>query len=133
MVLCHCIVVQHGSEPATVRCRSGALPNAVTWGALEDVFDLEDKVTASVVGAIAPKLEEAEIERAKRKPTESLHAYDYYLRGKALFDESDKYDSREAADEGLRLFYKAIELDPNFASAYGVAGTYFIIRRRGAG
>jgi TolB-like protein len=98
-------------------------------GALEDVFDLEDKVTASVVGAIAPKLEEAEIERAKRKPTESLHAYDYYLRGKALFDESDKYDSREAADEGLRLFYKAIELDPNFASAYGIAGTYFIVRK----
>ena len=48
-------------------------------GALEDIFDLQDQVTASVVGAIAPKLEQAEIERAKRKPTESLDAYDYYL------------------------------------------------------
>ena len=46
-------------------------------GALEDIFDLQDQVTASVVGAIAPKLERAEIERAKRKPTESLDAYDY--------------------------------------------------------
>jgi TolB-like protein len=45
-------------------------------GDLEDIFDLQDRVTASVVGAIAPKLEQAEIERAKRKPTESLDAYD---------------------------------------------------------
>ena len=52
-------------------------------GALDDIFDLQDQVTASVVGAIAPKLEQAEIERAKRKPTESLDAYDYYLRGMA--------------------------------------------------
>ena len=49
-------------------------------GALEDIFDLQDQVTASVVGAIAPKLEQAEIERTKRKPTENLDAYDYYLR-----------------------------------------------------
>src|SRR5262249_43776350 len=47
-------------------------------GALDDIFDLQDKVTESVVGAIAPAVEKAEIERAKRKPTESLDAYDYY-------------------------------------------------------
>ena len=45
-------------------------------GALEDVFELQDKVTASVVGAIAPRLQQAEIGRARRKPTESLDAYD---------------------------------------------------------
>jgi hypothetical protein len=44
-------------------------------GILENIFDLRDTVTASVVGAIAPKLEQAEIERAKRKPTERLDAY----------------------------------------------------------
>src|SRR5262249_38800271 len=52
-------------------------------GGLEDIFDLQDQVTASVVGAIAPKLEQAEIERVRRKPTESRDAYDYYLRGLA--------------------------------------------------
>ena len=46
-------------------------------GALEDIFDLQDQVTASVVGAIAPKLEQAEIERTRHKPTENLDAYDY--------------------------------------------------------
>ena len=80
-------------------------------GALEDIFDLQDQVTASVVGAIAPKLEQAEIERAKRKPTESLDAYDYYLRGLASLSSVDQGGNNEA----LRLFYKAIELDPEFS------------------
>ena len=74
-------------------------------------------MTASVVGAIAPQLERAEIERAKRKPTESLDAYDYYLRGMADLHRG----TREAIDEALPLFDKAIELDPDFASAYGMA------------
>jgi len=43
-------------------------------GTLDDIFALQDQITASVVGAIAPQLERAEIERAKRKPTESLDA-----------------------------------------------------------
>ena len=52
-------------------------------GALEDVFELQDQVAASVVGAIAPSVTQAEMERAKRKPTSSLDAYDYYLRALA--------------------------------------------------
>src|SRR3979411_1414205 len=47
---------------------------------LEEIFDRQDRVTASVVGAISPKLEQAEIDRSRRKPTENLQAYDYYLR-----------------------------------------------------
>jgi TolB-like protein/class 3 adenylate cyclase/tetratricopeptide (TPR) repeat protein len=86
-------------------------------GGLEDVFDLQDKVTTNVVGAIAPTLERAEIERAKRKPTESLDAYDYFLRGMASVHQW----TSEANDEALRLFRKSIELDPDFASAYGIA------------
>ena len=54
-------------------------------GGLGDIFDLQDQVTESVVGAIAPAVEKAEIERAKRKPTESLDAYALYLRGLASF------------------------------------------------
>src|SRR5262249_34634637 len=52
-------------------------------GTIEDVFELQDQVTASVVGAIAPRLRQAEIERARHKPTESLDAYDLFLRGLA--------------------------------------------------
>lgn len=86
-------------------------------GTIDDIFELQDQVTASVVGAIAPQLERAEIERAKRKPTESLDAYDYHLRGMASFHRG----TREAVEEALPLFHRAIELDPGFASAYGMA------------
>lgn len=86
-------------------------------GMLHDIFELQDQIAESVVGAIAPQLERAEIERAKRKPTESLDAYDYYLRGMAKLHNG----TREAIEQALPLFYKAIELDPEFASAYGMA------------
>ena len=94
-------------------------------GAIEDIFDLQDQVTASVIGAISPKLEQAEIERAKRKPTESLDAYDYYLRGMA----SHNQWTRESNEEALRLFYRAIELDPGFATAHGLAAWSFVWRK----
>jgi TolB-like protein len=94
-------------------------------GELEDVFDLQDQVTASVIGAIAPKLEQVEIERAKRKPTESLDAYDYYLRGLA----NSSQWSKEPTDEALHMFYRAIELDPGFAAAYGMAAYCFVMRK----
>ena len=94
-------------------------------GALENIFDLQDQVTASVVGAIAPQLERAEIERAKRKPTERLDAYDYYLRGMASFYRWTK----DETDEALRLFLRATELDPNFASAYGMAAWCYVWRK----
>jgi TolB-like protein/class 3 adenylate cyclase len=89
-------------------------------GGLGDIFALQDQVTESVVGAIAPAVEKAEIDRAKRKPTESLDAYTLYLRGLAKFYQ---YGSRHANDEALGLFNSAIELDPDFASAYARAAT----------
>jgi TolB-like protein len=86
-------------------------------GTLDDVFALQDQVAASVVGAIAPTLESAEIERAQRKPTESLDAYDYYLRGMAAF----RPGTREATDQAFPIFIRATELDPGYASAYAMA------------
>ncbi len=94
-------------------------------GELEDIFDLQDKVTAKVIGALAPKLELAEIERALRKPTESLDAYDYYLRGMGIYNQWN----REASREALSLFKRAIEHDPKFASAYGMAARCYVQRK----
>jgi TolB-like protein len=86
-------------------------------GTLADIFELQDQMAESVVGALAPQLERAEIERAKRKPTESLDAYDYYLRGIAKLHSG----TRESIAAALPLFRQAIERDPEFASAYGMA------------
>jgi adenylate cyclase len=87
-------------------------------GGLGDIFDLQDQVTERVVGALAPAVETAEIERAKYKPTESLDAYAIYLRGLAKFYQ---YGNQQATVEALRLFNSAIELDPDFALAYSHA------------
>src|SRR5262245_18618627 len=86
-------------------------------GRIDDIFELQDQLTEDVVGAISPQLERAEIERAQRKPTESLDAYDLYLRGVAHLH----HGTREAVDEALVLLYKAIERDPAYAAVYGAA------------
>jgi TolB-like protein len=113
---------------------TGQLIDAITgahlWAerfddALEEVFDLQDKVTARVAAAIFPTLEQAEFERSKRKQTDSLDAYDYYLRAMAKFHQQ----SNEAISEAIQLYYKAIEIDPGFAAAYGMAAWCFTMRR----
>jgi hypothetical protein len=82
---------------------------------------LQDRVTSSVIGAISPELERAEIARARRKPTESLQAYDYYLR--AQF--STFQWTREGNGEALRMAKQAVSLDPGFALAYAFAANTF--------
>jgi TolB-like protein/class 3 adenylate cyclase len=128
-------VLEGSVRKAANRVRiTGQLVDAMTgahlWadrfdGGLDDIFELQDQVTVSVVGAIAPTLEQAEIERSKRKPTENLDAYDYYLRGVA----SAIPYTREGDNEALRLFYRAIELDPDFAVSYGWAAWIFVTRK----
>jgi hypothetical protein len=49
----------------------------------EDIFDLQDRVTNNVIGAISPRLLQAEFDRIQRKPTENLQAYDHVLRALA--------------------------------------------------
>ena len=117
-----CSKAAFGSQVNRVRI-TGQLIEAATgahlWadkfeGQLQDVFDLQDKITVSVVGAIAPRLIEAEVERAKRKPPESWDAYDYYLRGLAFYAQH----TAEANEQALPLFRKAIHLNPEFGLAY---------------
>ncbi|MEH2558629.1 TolB-like protein/tetratricopeptide (TPR) repeat protein [Bradyrhizobium algeriense] len=90
-------------------------------GHLEDIFDLQDHLTGSVIGAISPQLERAEMERAQRKPTENLQAYDYYLRARL----ANYQFTRESNVEALRLAKIAISLDPAFARAYAFAANTF--------
>jgi TolB-like protein/Tfp pilus assembly protein PilF len=130
-------VLEGSVRKATNRIRiTGQLIDAATgahlWadryeGTLDDIFDLQDQVAASVVGAIAPQLEYAEIERAKRKPTENLDAYEHYHRGIASLsrDPSD----RKANSDALEYFVKAIEIDPDFAAAYGMAAWCYVWRK----
>ena len=93
-------------------------------GPIEDVFDLQDRITANVIGAIEPSLRGAEIARAERKRPDNLGAYDLYLR--AL---SHAYDySREGRSLALELLDKALAMDPDYAEAHGLAAWCHIQR-----
>jgi TolB-like protein/class 3 adenylate cyclase len=94
-------------------------------GELKDIFDLQDNVATKVVGAIAPKMEQAEIARANRKPTESLDAYDCFLRG----TENLHRQTQESVGQALQLLKKAIQLDPHYAAAYGTAAYCYAMRK----
>jgi adenylate cyclase len=83
-------------------------------GNLEDAFDLQDRITSSTVGAIAPKLQASEFERLKRKPTENPSAYDSYLRGLAQLYQFKK----ETLEQAIELFRTAIAIDSQYASPY---------------
>jgi DNA-binding winged helix-turn-helix (wHTH) protein/tetratricopeptide (TPR) repeat protein len=86
---------------------------------------LQDRVTTEIVGALVPRLERAEIERALRKPLRSLDARDLCLRGMASLHRWD----RAGIDDALRLFQGAIQTDPEFAAAYGMAAYCYVQRQ----
>jgi adenylate cyclase len=88
-------------------------------GRLEDIFDLQDRITESVVGAVEPSLRRAEVERARAKPTVSLHAYDYFLRAWQKLS----IDPRpQAIDDAMEELRRAIGLDPDYSAAKALYG-----------
>lgn len=95
-------------------------------GLVDDVFHLQDQVTASVVGAIAPKVELAEIRRVRRKPTENMSAYDHYLRGVELLRGNSSASNRLAREQ----FERAVHLDPQFALASAYLALALLVEHR---
>ena len=83
-------------------------------GTLDDVFDLQDRITASVVGIVEPNLRQAEIERARRKRPDNLGAYDLFLRAVPYFQSIMPGD----ANIGIGLLEEALKLDPYYAAAH---------------
>ena len=81
---------------------------------LVDVFKVQDDVTLQIVSSIPSRLENADIDRIKRKPLEDHVAYDYMLRGRIHHHRSTREDNGEA----LQMLDRAIKLNPDFAEAY---------------
>jgi TolB-like protein/Flp pilus assembly protein TadD len=100
-----------------------ALNGLLLWsdsytGEFRDVFALRNQITQSVAGKLAIKLIDIESQRAFKKPTENLDAYDYLLRGRDYYARN----TRSGNDQAKILFERAIELDPAYASAYVALG-----------
>jgi len=90
----------------------------------ENIFALQDKITHKIVSALAVKLTASEQEQVTHKGTDSIEAYDAFLKGRGhLIRWTTAEDIRKA------VFYlkKAIELDPNYGRAYAALGfAYFL-------
>ena len=83
-------------------------------GTLEDVFELQDRITESIVWAIQPSIRHAELERNRVKPTSNLQAYDLLLRAlPGLMPDSNK----AGRDEALSFIRRALEMDPRYSLA----------------
>src|SRR5215468_4198919 len=94
-------------------------------GALDDIFALQDQVASSVAGAIEPKLRQSEIERASRKPTANLTAYDLYLRALA---QSYRY-TEEGLTKAVALARQALAIDPTYTPAAAAIGWFRSLQR----
>jgi TolB-like protein/class 3 adenylate cyclase len=108
-----------------------AISGAHLWGDrfdgdLEDIFDLQDKVTQKVVGAITPELDRAEMERASRRSIGNIDAVTEHYRG---LPHAHWPSSPVNNDDALQHFTNAIAIDPSFAPAYGGAAMCFVWRR----
>jgi TolB-like protein/Tfp pilus assembly protein PilF len=86
-------------------------------GALEDVFDMQDRITESVVSIVEPMVKRAEIERTRLKPPTSLDAYDLYLEAMALVLTTEPGATLRA----IELIERSLALDPNFPPATAIA------------
>jgi len=86
-------------------------------GAAADIFDLQDKLTEQIVGAIEPSVRRAEIDRARRNPPNSIEAYDHYLRALP----HAHVNSPTETEEALRLLHLSLKLDSRFFAAHGYA------------
>lgn len=81
---------------------------------LEDVFAIQDDISSSIAATLAGRVEAAARDRAARKPTSNMAAYECVLAGKRLHHRSTRADNAAA----LRLLDRAIELDPKYAHAH---------------
>jgi adenylate cyclase len=81
---------------------------------LTDIFEVQDEVTGEIVAALKVKLTPEERRRVARRGTDSIEAYDWYLRGRELVWRH----TRDDVAEGRPLLERAIALDPGFALAY---------------
>src|SRR5215831_14147486 len=86
-------------------------------GALDDIFELQDQVASTVIGAIEPKLQKSEIERVTRKPTTNLTAYDLYLRALA----QSYRNTEEGVAEAVVLARQALEAERDDAETISQA------------
>ncbi|MBV8191297.1 MAG: winged helix-turn-helix domain-containing protein [Alphaproteobacteria bacterium] len=94
-------------------------------GSIDELFELQDRITSSIVATLVPKVSAAEIARAQAKPTSNLSAYDLHLRAWALLLNQH---TESSLDQALALLHQAVTIDPQFSSAWALVAAVHWIR-----
>jgi adenylate cyclase len=95
---------------------------------IADIFAIQDELTQKIVVTLVAHIGKVELSRVRRKPPEKMAAYDYYLRGRGLIEESYVSNPGEAIHAARVLLEKAVALDPRYPSAlHALAHTYMLI------
>lgn len=122
--------IRRDSERMRMAARLAFAPTgAQIWaerfdGVLNDIFSLQDTISQRIVSAIEPQIQAVERDRARRKPTESLDAYDYYLRAMPYCEGF----SASAYTTALQLLGESMRRDPDFAPAMAAAAACYLGR-----
>jgi len=93
-------------------------------GELKDIFEIQDIVSQKIVAALKLKLTPSQIQEIVKKPTANIQAYDFYLKGRDYYSQGDKTN----IDFAMRMFEKALEIDPDFALAYAGLGDGYVTK-----
>lgn len=91
-------------------------------GELKDIFEIQDHVSRQIVSALKLKLSPSEIREIAKKPTANIEAYDFYLKGRDYYSKEGK----ASIDFAMRMYEKALEIDPDFALAYAGLGDAYV-------
>jgi len=122
--------VRRSGNQVRVNCQLVESENGTSlWAArldhdMTDIFAMQDEITQSVIAALEPTLKQAEIELIKRKRPDDLGAYDFYLRAlQKMYD--SRSDNHSAA---LGFIARALEIEPDYAEAHGVAAWCYFVK-----
>lgn len=97
-------------------------------GDLDDIFALQDEITRSIVGSIAPQIEIAEVERSSRLPVANLTAYELALKAQAIFYENARAGNRDRREDTIAAAQLALDIDPRNSQALWLQGYSYLMR-----
>ena len=95
---------------------------------MQGIFDVQDEITATIVATLSGQIKSATIAHAKRKPPSNWRAYDWFLMGMECYNLPQTRENTKAnLNRAIQFFQKAIEIDPQYARAYGKLGAAYTL------
>ena len=120
------------AELIDVKTNTNRLPISEMFG-IKNILDIEDEISKKIVGELGLLFAESGLVAAKKREPKSIEAYNWYVKGMDIIDKEESYsDLEEWFTDAIRMFEKAVNIDPDYALAYwglGVAHEAYYVKR----